>query len=244
MKYIIFLTLLTSVLGTLWERDNCRILHFDMVGDAEFVICKNVTYWSNTKEVLHIHGKNITLNPFSPHKMWLNDTQKLVGMSTSDSYVFNSRLGDYEHNETLDMNYLMRKIIMSMRHPVEQTDGTFYKDTHEEEHEAIGEYSSEQDAYMMNHFLSHPFSHKSIVDVITDYVYESNTIPIETVDRATYRAAVEKIPDLQDIRLMLTCTWPNGTSISVDVWFGQDLSGNKEDVDIDCVINKLKSGSG
>ncbi len=85
--------------ASLYKRDNCN--KYYMLDESVFYKCQHVNYWTDKVAQAKIENKTYRFDPFSPFKIWLNESGIPIGMSSSDRYVFVVKDGQINTTERM-----------------------------------------------------------------------------------------------------------------------------------------------
>ena len=233
MIKIIFFMLIGLASASLYKRDNCN--KYYMLDESVFYKCQHVNYWTDKVAQAKIENKTLRFDPFSPFKIWLNESGIPIGMSSSDRYVFVVK--DGQINTTERMSWSLNRLLKSEL----QKDNTYKKpEGFDDDDDDEEDYQKEESNFMMSHLLNNPFNHSKWTQVVKEYYLNPLTTPQPNITPDMLDVLIDQLdretPTMADI--IVSCTMLNGDVRIVRVDMKVDLS-DQDGLDVDhCEINK------
>lgn len=172
MKLIVLFTLIFTSSASIFHHDSCDKI---IMQDFRAYSCKNVDWWTAEKEHVVFTTKNYIVNPFSPKRIWLNETQDVVGMSSSDAFVLLVNEGSADKEE---VSMLLTRLLKGDSRPtgvyVKPEDINEYKeDFLQADLQQIG---VEWSFFMLDYIKDHVYDHKPIKKILEMYFESKDTL--------------------------------------------------------------------
>lgn len=231
IKILLFM-LIGLASASLYKRDNCN--KYYMLDESVFYKCQHVNYWTDKVAQAKIENKTYRFDPFSPFKIWLNESGIPIGMSSSDHYVFVVK--DGQINSTERMSWSLNRLLKSEL----QKDNTYKKPTDfDDDDQDENDYEEEESNFMLSYMLTHPFNHTKWTQVVKEYYQNPLTTPQPDIKPGVLDTLIaqleEKSPTFKDV--IVSCNMINGDVRIVRVDMKVDLS-DQDGLDVEhCEID-------
>lgn len=172
MKLIVLFSLISVSTASIFHHDTCEKI---IMQDFRAYSCKNVDWWNNKKEHVVFTTKNYIINPFSPKRIWLNETQDVVGMSSSDAFVLLVNEGSANKEEvSMLLTRLLKGESTSTKVYVNPDEINEYKEDFVQAD--IDQIALESTFFILDYIKEHVFDHKPYAEIMEMYLDSKETV--------------------------------------------------------------------